>query len=67
MGTMDQHRARADFCQRMAEKATGQKARATWLNLAANALAAAEQAPQGPSFHREGEHSVAQDPSFPGH
>jgi hypothetical protein len=42
MGTVDQYRARADFCQRMAEKAIGEKARATWLNLAANALASAE-------------------------
>jgi hypothetical protein len=39
MGTADQYRARADFCRRMAEKATGEKARATWLNLAANILA----------------------------
>jgi hypothetical protein len=68
MGTVDQHRARADFCQRMAEKATGQKARATWLKLAANALAAVEQPPQGaPSFHPEGEYSVGQDPSLSGH
>jgi hypothetical protein len=46
MGTADQYRARADFCQRMAEKATGEKARATWLNLAANALASAEKPTQ---------------------
>ena len=39
MGTADQYRARVDFCQRMAEKAIGEKARTTWLNLAAKALA----------------------------
>jgi hypothetical protein len=46
MGTADQYRARADLCQRMAEKAIGEKARATWLNLAANALASAEKPTQ---------------------
>jgi hypothetical protein len=49
MGTADQYRARADFCQRMAEKAIGEKARAIWLNLAANALASAEKPTQTPS------------------
>jgi hypothetical protein len=49
MGTADQYRARADFCQRMAEKAIGEKARATWLNLATNALASGEKPTQTPS------------------
>jgi hypothetical protein len=67
MGTADQYRARADFCQRMAEKAIGEKARATWLNLAANALGSAEKPTQTPSksFHpRERERSAGQEQSW---
>jgi hypothetical protein len=70
MGTADQYRARADFCQRMAEKAIGEKARTTWLNLAANALALAEKPTETPSksFHsRERERSAGQEGSFSGH
>jgi hypothetical protein len=70
MGTADQYRARADFCQRMAEKAIGEKARATWLNLAANALASAKEPTltRSKSFHpRERERSAEQDWLFSGH
>ena len=65
MGTADQYRARADFCQRMAEKATGEKARATWLNLAANALASAKEPTltRSKSFHPR-ERSAGEDRSF---
>jgi hypothetical protein len=70
MGTADQYRARVDFCQRMAEKAIGEKARTTWLNLAAKALALAEKSTQIPSksFNpRERERSAGQDRSFSRH
>jgi hypothetical protein len=72
MGTADQNRARADFCQRMAEKAIGEKARTTWLNLAAKALALAlaEKPTQIPSksFNpRARERSAGQDRSFSRH
>jgi hypothetical protein len=70
MGTADQYRARADFCQRMAEKAIGEKARTTWLNLAAKALAFAEKPTQIPSksFNpMERERSAGQDRSFSRH
>jgi hypothetical protein len=68
MGTADQYRARADFCQRMAEKAIGEKARATWLNLAANAMALAEDSSPSQSFDpRERERSAGQGRSFSGY
>jgi hypothetical protein len=70
MGTVDQYRARADFCRRMAEKAIGEKARATWLKLAGHAMALAEDPTQIPSksFHpTERERSAGQDRSFSGH
>jgi hypothetical protein len=70
MGTADQYRARADFCRRMAQKAIGEKARATWLNLAANAMALAEDSMQTPSQSfdpRERERSAGQGRSFSGH
>jgi hypothetical protein len=67
MGTADQYRARADLCQRMAEKAIGEKARATWLNLAANALASAEKPTQTHSksfYPRERERSAEKTGHF---
>jgi hypothetical protein len=70
MGTADQYRARADFCRRMAEKTIGEKARATWLKLAGNAMALAEDATQIPSksFHpTERERWAGEDRSFSGH
>jgi hypothetical protein len=69
MGTADQYRARADFCRRMAQKAMGEKARATWLKLAADAMALAEDPMQisSKSFHPgEPERSAGQR-SFSGH
>jgi hypothetical protein len=69
MGTTDQYRARADFCRRMAQKAIGEKAQATWLNLAANAMALAENPTQTPSRSfdpRERDRSAGQGRSFSG-
>jgi hypothetical protein len=68
MGTADQYRARADFCRRMAEKATGEKARATWLNLAANALASAKEPTltRSKSFHPKERERSAETGYFQG-
>jgi hypothetical protein len=69
MGTADQYRARADFCRRMAQKAIGEKTQATWLNLAANAMALAENPTQTPSRSfdpRERVRSAGQGRSFSG-
>jgi hypothetical protein len=61
MGTTRINTARAELCQRMAEKAIGEKAWATWLNLAATALASAEKPTQTHSksfYPRERERSA---------
>jgi|SoimicMinimDraft_15_1059743.scaffolds.fasta_scaffold118365_1 hypothetical protein len=69
MGTADQYRARADFCQRMAQKAMGEKARATWLKLAAHAMALAKDPTQisSKSFHPGERERSAGQRFFSGH
>jgi hypothetical protein len=69
MGTADQYRASADFCRRMAQKTMGEKARATWLKLAADAMALAKDPTQSSSksFHPEERERSAGQRSFSGH
>jgi hypothetical protein len=61
MGTADQYRARADFCRRVARKTMGEKARATWLKLAADAMALAKDPTQISSTSAEAKYGPRQD------